>query len=146
MPSDALLIDLEAEAEGLDHHPSGDRRGATTRRKLAEGARGIKLAIRAESGFFAHGYRGLLIAISAVILDVSPMGWCFLIVSAALVLLAETFRCGVIAVLDAAARPGDPKARAAEEIASGGLLFASITSACLTFTVLGSKLGELLGW
>lgn len=145
LPSGAQLVDLEAEADELDPQPA-DRRGATTRRKLAEGARGIKLAIRAESSFFAHGYRGLLIAISAAILDVPPMGWCFLIISAALVLLAETFRCGIIATLDAVARPGDPKARVAEEIASGGLLFASITSACLTFAVLGSKLGELLGW
>ncbi|MEW4571207.1 diacylglycerol kinase family protein [Tautonia sp. JC769] len=121
-------------------------RQATTRSKFDEGARGIKLAIRAESGFFAHAYRGLLIAICAVILGVSSTGWCFLIVSAALVLVAETFRCAIIATVDLIAEPGDPRARAAREIASGGLLFASITSGCLTVMVLSAKLSEMLGW
>jgi diacylglycerol kinase len=145
LPSGAELVDLESESELLGNSAT-DRRGATTRDKLAEGAQGIKLAIRAESSFFAHAYRGLLIAISAAILDVSPTGWCFLLVSAALVLLAETFRCGIIATLRAVAPPGDPDARIAEQIATGGLLFASITSGCLTIAVLGLKLGELLGW
>ncbi|WP_152049745.1 diacylglycerol kinase family protein [Tautonia marina] len=121
-------------------------RHATTRLKFDEGARGIKLAIRAESSFFAHAYRGLLIAICAVILGVSATGWCFLIISAALVLVAETFRCAIIATLDLMADPGDPRARGAREIASGGLLFASITSGCLTVMVLSAKLSEMLGW
>lgn len=121
-------------------------RHATTRLKFDEGARGIKLAIRAESSFFAHAYRGLLIAICAVILGVSATGWCFLIISAALVLVAETFRCAIIATLDLVTDPGDPRARGAREIASGGLLFASITSGCLTVMVLSAKLSEMLGW
>lgn len=121
-------------------------RNATTRLKFAEGCRGIKLAIRAESGFFAHAYRGLLIAMTAAILGVSPTGWCFLIVSAALVLTAETFRCAILMTLDLVAEPGDPRARTAREISSGGLLFASITSGCLTVLVLSSRLSEMLGW
>jgi diacylglycerol kinase len=135
--------DVEQERDPL---ASVEPRHATTRLKLAEGARGIKLAIRAESGFFAHAYRGLLIAITAAILGVSPTGWCFLIVSAALVLTAEAFRCALITSVELFAEPGDPRARIVREMASGGLLFASITSGCLTITVLSAKLGEMLGW
>lgn len=142
----AMALDaLEAESSTL---PAAtiDRKRVTTRLKLAEGARGIKQAIRAESSFFAHAYRGLLIAISAIILGVPAIGWCFLLISAALVLLAETFRCTIHVILDELDDPDEPRFVAAREIASGGLLFASITSAGLTLMVLTSRLGELLGW
>ncbi|RUL84888.1 diacylglycerol kinase family protein [Tautonia sociabilis] len=144
-PSDAELVALPVPPV-LQEPTAPSRRGATTRSKLAEGARGIKLAIRAESSYFAHAYRGLLIAISAALLGLSAGGWCLLIVSAALVLVAETFRCALCAALDAVADPADPLAKTAREIAAGGLLFASMTSAAITITVLVSRLGEVLGW
>lgn len=138
--------DLDFEASVSEIIAATEAKNSTTRKKVSEGARGIKRALRAESSFFAHAYRGLLIAISALILGVSATGWCFLIVSAALVLITETFRCAISISLDLLAEPGDPKALAIREIASGGLLFASITSACLTIMVLGERLGEVLGW
>ncbi|WP_169976707.1 diacylglycerol kinase family protein [Tautonia rosea] len=148
MESEPREQNMEQDFSGSASDPQilTEPRHATTRLKFDEGARGIKLAIRSESGFFAHAYRGLLIAICAVILGVSSTGWCFLIVSAALVLVAETFRCAILATLDLLVEPGDPRVRNAREIASGGLLFASITSGCLTVMVLSAKLSEMLGW
>lgn len=145
-PDAGDVNDLDFDASMTSVIAANEAKNTTTRKKLAEGARGIKRALRAESSFFAHAYRGLLIAISALILGVSATGWCFLIVSAALVLITETFRCAISISLDLLAEPGDPKAIAIREIASGGLLFASISSACLTIMVLGERLGEVLGW
>jgi len=118
----------------------------TARTKLMDGLKGIKHAVRADSSFFAHAYRGLLIAISALILGVSPMGWCFLCVSAGLVLIAECAHSAVKTLGARVGSPGDPVIDAAREIAAAGVLAASITSAAITITVLVSKLDSLLGW
>ena len=42
-----------------------DRRG--TRRKLAAGLRGLKAAVRGDSSFYAHVYRGAMIVIIAAV-------------------------------------------------------------------------------
>ena len=55
-----------------------DRRNA--RGKLAAGWRGLKSAIRGDSSFFAHGYRGTLIVITAALLGVDQRGWCLLVI------------------------------------------------------------------
>src|SRR5271154_6407544 len=60
-----------------------DRRNA--RQKLAAGWRGLKSAIRGDSSFFAHGYRGTLIAITAALFRVNQWGWCLLVIAACLV-------------------------------------------------------------
>src|SRR6516162_7093543 len=46
-----------------------DRRN--TRRKLAAGWRGLKTAVRGDSSFFAHFYRGTLIVIAASLLGIN---------------------------------------------------------------------------
>src|SRR5437588_9267366 len=63
------------------------RRGS--RDKFAAGLRGLKHAIRGDSSFFAHAYRGTLIALTAALLGVSPWGWCLLVIAACLVLVSE---------------------------------------------------------
>ncbi|CAN5756586.1 hypothetical protein BH23PLA1_BH23PLA1_10040 [soil metagenome] len=124
--------------------PRPDRR--TTGEKFWAGLSGLKLAIRGDSSFFAHAYRGLLIAITAAILGIGPMGWCFLVVSAALVLIAEMAHGAVDTLARALGDPEEPGLKAAREIATAGVLVAAVTSAAITLTVLGLKLGEQLGW
>jgi diacylglycerol kinase len=79
----------------------------TTREKLGAGLRGIKHALRGDSSFFAHAYRGLLIALTAAMLGIDPRGWCLLVLAAALVLIAEL----ALSAVDTLARAfGDPEA------------------------------------
>src|SRR5690349_20969342 len=61
------------------------RRG--TRDKFVAGVRGLKHAIRGDSSFFAHFYRGAMIVIIAALLGVNQWGWCLLILGGSLVLL-----------------------------------------------------------
>lgn len=140
-PPDPLLAELEAPPSWA---PRPGRR--TLREKLVAALGGLKHAVRGDSSFFAHAYRGLLIALAAALLGVGPMQWCLLVMAAALVVVAEL---GHSAVDTLARALGDPEAdgpRAAREIAAAGVLVAVIAYAAVSLTVLTLKLGELLGW
>ncbi|MGE3820507.1 MAG: diacylglycerol kinase, partial [Isosphaeraceae bacterium] len=91
--SDELLRELQTVAPWT---PRADRRNSG--RKFAAGLRGLKYAIRGDSSFFAHGYRGILIAITAILLRVDALGWCLLVISASMVLLAELTHSAVDAL------------------------------------------------
>src|SRR4051794_41539745 len=60
-----------------------------SREKFSAGLRGLKHAIRGDSSFFAHAYRGVLIVMTAALLGVNLWGWCLLVIAACLVLLSE---------------------------------------------------------
>ncbi len=124
--------------------PRAGRRGSGE--KFAAGLRGLKHAIRGDSSFFAHAYRGTLIALTAALLSVDPLGWCLLIVSACLVLLAELTHSAVDTLARAAGDPDGPQLKIAREIAAAGVVVAAVASGFLTGAVLVVKFGELFGW
>ena len=84
-----------------------DRRNS--RSKLAAGWRGLKAAIRGDSSFFAHGYRGTLIVITAMLLRVDQRGWCLLVIGACLVLIAELAHSAVDTLARAVGDPEEPR-------------------------------------
>ena len=118
----------------------------TSREKLAAGFRGLKHAIRGDSSFFAHGYRGTFIALAAAILSVDPLGWCFLVISATLVLTAELTHSAVDNLARASGDPESPPFKMAREIGAAVVLVAGFGAGALTTTVLAVKFGEHLGW
>lgn len=139
--STSLLDDLEASA------PLRARAGRrNAREKFAAGLCGLKHAIRGDSSFFAHAYRGLLICMTAAMLRVNPLGWCLLVLGACLVLLSELTHSAVDTLARAIGDPEEPRLKAAREIAAGGVLVAAFSSGAVTIIVLTLKLGELLGW
>ena len=119
-----------------------DRRN--TRRKLAAGWRGLKAAIRGDSSFFAHGYRGTLIAITAALLGVNQLGWCLLVIAASLVLIAELAHSAVDTLARAIGDPEEPRLRTAREIAAACVLVSAFGSGIITTIVLFWKFAELL--
>ena len=135
---------LEELEETPPWAPRADRHGS--KEKFAAGLRGLKHAIRGDSSFFAHAYRGTLIALTAAMLSVDPLGWCLLTISASLVLLAELFHSAVDTLARATGDPEDPPLKMAREIAAAGVLVAAFASGALTITVLLVKFGELMGW
>jgi len=126
-----------------DQNAQADRRNA--RSKLAAGWRGIKSAVRGDSSFFAHGYRGTLIAITAALLGVDQRGWCLLVIGACLVLIAELAHSAVDTLARAIGDPDEPRLKTAREIAAGGVLVAAFGSFAVTAIVLSWKFVELLG-
>ena len=124
--------------------PRPDRRGS--REKFAAGLRGLKHAIRGDSSFFAHAYRGTLIALTAALLGVNIWGWCMLVIAACLVLLSELIHSAVDTLARAVGDPEEPRLKTVREIATAGVVAAAFASGAVTITVLTWKLGELLGW
>jgi diacylglycerol kinase len=140
-PRAAALAELEAPPEWA---PRAGRRGS--REKFAAGLRGLKFAVRGDSSFFAHAYRGTLIALTAALLSVDPLGWCLLLIAAGFVLLSELTHSAVDTLARASGDPDAPPLKAAREMAAAGVLVAAFVSGALTFTVLTVKFGELFGW
>lgn len=137
--SELDLLELERPAAA-----SASADGRNTRRKLAAGWRGLKTAIRGDSSFFAHGYRGTLIATTAIVLGVNQWGWCLLVIGACLVLIAELAHSAVDALASAIDGPDNPRLQAARDIADAGVLVAAIGSGVVNGIVLSWKFIELL--
>jgi diacylglycerol kinase (ATP) len=119
-----------------------DRRNV--RGKLAAGWRGLKSAVRGDSSFFAHGYRGTLIAITAALLGVNQWSWCLLVIAACLVLIAELAHSAVDTLARAIGDPEEPRLRTAREIAAAAVLVSAFGSGIVTTIVLFQKFAELL--
>jgi len=144
-------LDPPPPAAGLDEDDSSDAWAAragrrTFRSKLSAGGRGLKHAFRGDSSFYAHAYRGTLIALSAAMLGVGPMAWCLLTMSAALVLVAELAHSAVDTLARALGDPEEPGLVVAREIATAGVLVAVTSFAAVSIAVLTLKLGEMLSW
>ncbi len=136
---------LQLQLEAADELTArADRRN--TRGKMMAGIRGLKHAIRGDSSFFAHGYRGTMIAITAALLGVNQWGWCLLVLAACLVLLAELSHSAVDTLARAIGDPEEPRLSMAREIAAACVLVAAFGSGTVTAIVLTWKLAEYLGW
>jgi len=136
---DDRVLELDAPS---DLAAQADRRNA--RGKLAAGWRGLKSAIRGDSSFFAHGYRGTLIAITAALLGIDQRGWCLLVLAASLVLIAELAHSAVDTLARAIGDPDEPRQKTAREIAAAAVLVAAFGSGAVTLIVLSWKFAELL--
>ena len=143
-PPHPPMVGLDEEEPAEDWRPRAGRR--TFRAKLGAGCRGMKHAFRGDSSFFAHAYRGTMIALSAAMLGVGPTAWCLLTMSAALVFVAELAHSAVDALARTLGDPEAPGLVAAGEIATAGVFVAVTSFAAVSIAVLTIKVGEMLGW
>lgn len=116
------------------------------REKGSAGLRGLKHAMRGDSSFFAHAYRGLLIMICAALLGVTPMAWCLLVLATALVLIAELAHSAIDTLARALGDPEELGLKVAREIATSGVLIAVTVMAAIAVTVFLFRLAELFSW
>ncbi len=125
-----------------------DRRGGTLGKSWA-GLNGLKLAIRGDSSFFAHGYRFTIVLMFGVMIQLPPLAWIILSICGGLILLSELFNSAI----DALARVGtgkspneveDEHAQAARDIGSACVLVSVIVGAAVTLALFGMRLHELL--
>jgi diacylglycerol kinase len=143
-----------SSAPPLDDDPSGSEwpvapRAMAGRRNLREklwaGLSGWKHAIRGDSSFFAHGYRVILVALTAAMLGVGPQGWTVLVLAACMIFIAELNHSAIDTLARAIGDPEEPRLKVAREIAAGGVLVAVVGSAIAAGVILALKFGELLG-
>jgi diacylglycerol kinase (ATP) len=140
--------DLELRIAELEQPPEWTPRAGrrTFREKFGAGLNGLKHAFRGDSSFFAHVYRGLLIALTAALLGVGPWAWCLLVLAAALVFIAELAHSAVDTLARVIGDAEDPRLKVAREIATAGVLVAVTTMFAISITVLTLKFGEQFGW
>lgn len=118
----------------------------TMREKLAAGLRGFKYALRGDSSFFAHAYRGLLMVFAGAILGVPPRDWLLLTMAIALVLVSELAHSALDTLARALGDPEEMGLRMAREIATAGVLVSVITLALVAGTIFALRLNDLFGW
>jgi diacylglycerol kinase (ATP) len=118
----------------------------TTAGKLAAAVRGLKHAMRGDSSFFVHAYRGLLLVLTGLMLGVRPTTWCLLGLCGALVLIAELSHSAIDTIARAVGDPEAQALKAARDIAAAGVLVAVCVTAAVAVTLFTQRLGELLGW
>ena len=136
-----------------DEGPSGSQwpvipRARAGRRNLREklwaGLNGWKHAIRGDSSFFAHGYRVVLVALTAAMLGIDPQGWIVLIMAGCSIFIAELNHSAIDTLARSIGDPEEPRLKVAREIAAGGVLVAVVGSAVVVGVILVLKFGELL--
>ena len=118
---DEHALDLDVPSD-----PTAQAGRRNARSKMAAGWRGIKSAVRGDSSFFAHFYRGTLIVITAALLGIDQRGWCLIVIGATLVLIAELAHSAVDTLARAIGDPEEPRLKTAREIAAGGVLVAAV--------------------
>lgn len=127
--------------------PSPSRAGRRNlREKLWAGLSGCKHAIRGDSSFFAHGYRAVLVFLTAGMLGVNPPGWIALVMAFVTITIAELNHSAVDTLARAIGDPDEPRLKVAREIAAAGVLVAVVGSACVVGVIFVLKFGDLLGW
>lgn len=125
-----------------------DRRGGTLGKSWA-GLNGLKLAIRGDSSFFAHGYRFTIVLMFGVMIQLPPVAWIILAICGGLILLSELFNSAIDALIrvGTAKTDGegeDERATAARDIGSACVLVSVIVGAAVTLALFGMRLHELL--
>lgn len=146
----ATAVDEELEARLAEFADTGEWTPRAGRRnfrdKGAAGVRGLKLALRGDSSFFAHAYRGLLIALTALLMGIGPHQWCLLLLAGALVLVSEFCHSAVDTLARALGDPDAPGPTAAREIATAGVLVSVIVFIIVAAVVLVTRMSALYGW
>jgi diacylglycerol kinase (ATP) len=116
------------------------------REKTAAGLRGLKFAMRGDSSFFAHAYRGLIIVLAAALLGVPPMAWCLLVLAIVMVLVAELTNSAIDTLARALGDPEEMGLTVAREIATAAVLVAVVTQGAVVTTIFVLRMGDLFGW
>jgi diacylglycerol kinase len=147
-PSATSSLDVPDEGPSGEQWPVAPRAMAgrrTLSEKLWAGLSGLKHAIRGDSSFFAHGYRVVLVALTATMLGVGPQGWVVLVMAGVSIFLAELNHSAVDTLARAIGDPDEPRLKVAREIAAAGVLVAVTGSAVAVGIILVLKFAELLG-
>ena len=92
--------------------------------------RGVKIAVRGEVNFFVHFFIAVVAGVAGGIVELNDERWCLFILCVTVVLTAELFNTAIEHLARAVTREQHPEVRDALDIASGGVLIASIGAAC----------------
>lgn len=122
--------------------PSGNNWAAKFRYAFS----GCRKAVRDERSFLVHLPAAGAVVIAGVALSVSLVEWCLLVGAIAAVLSAEIFNTALERMARAVDTAHNPNLGDALDMSSAAVLAAALGAAVIGTIVLGSHLGEFLGW
>lgn len=145
LPSPVVVADEGSSAECWPVAPPAMAGRRNLREKLWAGLSGFKHAVRGDSSFFAHGYRVVLVALTAAMLGVGTQGWIILILAACMIFLAELNHSAIDTLARAVGDPDEPRLKVAREIAAAGVFVAVTGSAIVVGVIFVLQFSEMLG-
>ena len=108
--------------------------------------RGLRRGVRSESNFFVHLFMAAMVIAAAGVLGCTLIEWCLLVLCIAAVLATEMLNTAMEHLAKAISEKRNPFIADALDMASAGVLLASIGSAIVGMLILSNRLGLLLGW
>jgi len=105
---------------------------------------GLWLLIRDEHNARIHLFFAILAIASGFYFKITSTEWLILILTIALVFVAELFNSAIEALADKISEEKHPLIKKAKDMAAGGVLFAAILSVIVGVIIFGSRLLERL--
>jgi len=106
--------------------------------------RGVAIALISESNFWVYGLFLAATIAAGAWLEISAHRWCLVVLSAAMVVVAEMFNTAIEHLAKAITRERRPEIRDALDVASGAVLLASIGAATVGVIAVAWPLAERL--
>jgi diacylglycerol kinase len=107
--------------------------------------KGIRLALKSERNVRVHFVAALLVIVSGIVLKFSPAEFCLLLLTIAVVIIAEMMNSAIEFSLDAIFHNRYSKlVGMAKDIAAGAVMVATFISIAIGILLFGSKIVSLL--
>lgn len=101
---------------------------------------GFWLLIRDEHNARIHLFFAIIVIAAGFFFKISPAEWLILILTIALVFIAEFFNSSIESLADKISEEKHPYIKKAKDVAAGGVLFAAISSVIVGIIIFGPRL------
>lgn len=106
---------------------------------------GIGALLASQHNARIHAVATVLVLGLGLLLQLQPWEWCTVILSVAIVWVAEALNTSIEFLCDVASPEFNPKIRLAKDVAAGGVLIASIGAAIVGIVVFLPRIWAILG-
>ncbi|HEX8992953.1 MAG TPA: diacylglycerol kinase family protein [Anaerolineales bacterium] len=106
--------------------------------------RGWWYVLRTQRNAWIHAFITILVVLFSFWLGLSPRDWAILVLTIALVFIAEFLNTAIEAVVDLASPQHHPLAKVAKDVGAGAVLLAAIAAVVVGLLILGPPLWRML--
>ena len=125
---------------GRDPHPPPPRRAASRGASFAHAFAGWAFLFRSTPNAWIHLAISVAVVVGGLWLGLGALSWAVLVVTMSTVWVAEFLNTAIEAAVDLSSPEVHPLARAAKDVAAGGVLVAAVLSVIVGLLVLGPPL------
>ncbi len=111
---------------------------------FAYAARGWWYVLRTQRNAWIHVVITIVVVLLSIWLGLTPRDWAILVLTIALVFIAEFLNTAIEAVVDLASPGQHPLAKLAKDVGAGAVLLAAIAAVVIGLLILGPPLWRVL--